>query len=337
MIALAGCRSIPSPDARVAGADHLADQQGWHASVIAAGKFSLTAYLPRTITPSPSLTVYIEGDGLAWVGGSRPSQDPTPVDPLALRLALAQPAGNAAYLARPCQFAGRSDSACAESYWTDGRFSREVVEFDQHRRRCLDASFRGRSTDAGRIFRRRRHCGARCGKATGCRSVDHGCWKPGSRRLDELPQHPATDRVGESRKPDCKPAQHSAAVLCRREGQEYSTGAGNAFFGSLPAGSAANAHHRIRFRPSLLLGRELAEDLFRDFAPTVDAGQASKSRPSVGNAVRRFEGQEAAIALSNVIRPFGRPSVTQLKPLGGCFLFSKPPEDLYLSSGRTGS
>ena len=128
MIALAGCRSIPSPDARVAGADHLADQQGWHASVIAAGKFSLTAYLPRTITPSPSLTVYIEGDGLAWVGGSRPSQDPTPVDPLALRLALAQPAGNAAYLARPCQFAGRSDSACAESYWTDGRFSREVVE-----------------------------------------------------------------------------------------------------------------------------------------------------------------------------------------------------------------
>jgi pimeloyl-ACP methyl ester carboxylesterase len=90
--------------------------------------FSLMAYMPITITPSPSLTVYIEGDGLAWVGGSRPSQDPTPVDPLALRLALAQPAGNAAYLARPCQYAGRSDSACAEFYWTEGRFAREVVE-----------------------------------------------------------------------------------------------------------------------------------------------------------------------------------------------------------------
>jgi pimeloyl-ACP methyl ester carboxylesterase len=128
VIVLAGCRSIPSPDKRIADADHLADQRGWNASVIAAGRFSLVAYLPRTITPSPSLTVYIEGDGLAWLGGSHPSQDPTPVVPLALRLALAQPTGSAAYLARPCQYAGRRDPICIEYYWTEGRFSREVVE-----------------------------------------------------------------------------------------------------------------------------------------------------------------------------------------------------------------
>ena len=125
---LAGCRSVPAPEERVAGAEQLAAQRGWQASVVAAGQFSLVSYLPRTITRSPELTVYIEGDGLAWIGGSRPSDDPTPANPLALRLALAQPAGNAAYLARPCQYAGRRDSACTDSYWTDRRFSREVVE-----------------------------------------------------------------------------------------------------------------------------------------------------------------------------------------------------------------
>ncbi len=119
---------MPAPEERVAGAEQLAAQRGWQASVVAAGQFSLMAYLPRTINPSPTLTVYIEGDGLAWIGGSRPSDDPTPANPLALRLALAQPAGNAAYLARPCQYAGRRDSACTDSYWTDRRFSREVVE-----------------------------------------------------------------------------------------------------------------------------------------------------------------------------------------------------------------
>jgi len=125
---LAGCRAVPAPAERVAEAEQLAAQRGWQANVVAAGQFSLVSYLPRTITRSPELTVYIEGDGLAWIGGSRPSDDPTPANPLALRLALAQPAGNAAYLARPCQYAGRRDSACTDSYWTDRRFSREVVE-----------------------------------------------------------------------------------------------------------------------------------------------------------------------------------------------------------------
>jgi hypothetical protein len=45
---------------------------------------------------------YQSGDGLAWLSSDVPSSDPTPLDPLALRLALAKPARNAAYLARPC-------------------------------------------------------------------------------------------------------------------------------------------------------------------------------------------------------------------------------------------
>ena len=54
-----------------------------------------------------------------------PSTDPTPTDPLALKLALAHPEGQAVYLARPCQFTGTD--RCARKYWTDTRFSVEVV------------------------------------------------------------------------------------------------------------------------------------------------------------------------------------------------------------------
>jgi dienelactone hydrolase len=75
------------------------------------------------------LTVYIEGDGLAWINGSTPSLDPTPLNPLALRLALRDPSGAAVYLARPCQFVtGAQRRGCQRKYWTSHRFAPEVIE-----------------------------------------------------------------------------------------------------------------------------------------------------------------------------------------------------------------
>lgn len=61
----------------------------------------------------------------AWISGETPSPDPTPTDPLALKLALAQPDGQAVYLARPCQFTGAE--TCPQKYWTEARFASEVV------------------------------------------------------------------------------------------------------------------------------------------------------------------------------------------------------------------
>jgi pimeloyl-ACP methyl ester carboxylesterase len=46
---------------------------------------------------------------------------------VALRLALAQPAGNAAYLARPCQYVNKPSKPCAPRYWTGARFAPEVI------------------------------------------------------------------------------------------------------------------------------------------------------------------------------------------------------------------
>lgn len=75
------------------------------------------------------LRVYIEGDGHAWQSRTRPSADPTPHNPVGLRLALADPSpAPLLYLARPCQYArGEVLRHCATRYWTSARLSEEVI------------------------------------------------------------------------------------------------------------------------------------------------------------------------------------------------------------------
>ncbi len=125
---LAGCAVVPSPEARLAFTNELASSQNWRSELIQADQFALTAYLPQRISPHELLTVYIEGDGLAWIDGTTPSYDPTPRLPLGLKLALAHPDGNAAYLARPCQFMGEAAAKrCGFEYWTNRRFAPEVI------------------------------------------------------------------------------------------------------------------------------------------------------------------------------------------------------------------
>lgn len=124
---LFACAAIPTSAERRAHADKLAEARVWRSEVIPAGQFNLVAYVPQQFRQDPLLTVYIEGDGFAWVSGSTPSADPTPREPLALRLALAQPAGNAAYLGRPCQYGDAEQNGCPQRYWTEARFAPEVV------------------------------------------------------------------------------------------------------------------------------------------------------------------------------------------------------------------
>jgi dienelactone hydrolase len=126
-LGLVACASVPSPDERKDLADALAARRGWQASTIRAGRFVLAAYSPATPSRSSSLTIYIEGDGLAWLTRSRLSSDPTPRDPVGLRLALAHPDDQAAYLARPCQYVAAEATACDPRYWTLARFAPEVI------------------------------------------------------------------------------------------------------------------------------------------------------------------------------------------------------------------
>lgn len=74
------------------------------------------------------MTVYIEGDGAPWPTPYYPPADPTPLKPLALGLALADPSASVGYLGRPCQYlSAQALMHCAVRYWTERRFAPEVV------------------------------------------------------------------------------------------------------------------------------------------------------------------------------------------------------------------
>jgi hypothetical protein len=89
--------------------------------------FLLTSY-ERINLKYGVANVYIEGDGFAWINKSRPSLDPTPKNPVALKLAVLDEAKNVIYLARPCQYTKTvSGAPCPQKYWTSYRFSSEVI------------------------------------------------------------------------------------------------------------------------------------------------------------------------------------------------------------------
>ena len=129
LLLLTACTSLPTPEDRQSHAEALARHQHWSPVRLDGGRFSLLAYVPEYIRPAEHLSIYIEGDGLAWISASRASTDPTPRNPLALKLALAQPEGNAVYLARPCQYQSSNETVdCPQRYWTEERFAPEVIE-----------------------------------------------------------------------------------------------------------------------------------------------------------------------------------------------------------------
>lgn len=138
---LTGCATVPSPSDRKVQADALAQAAGWHAMLIKSPPFQLQAYLPEYAKQESALTVYIEGDGFAWSSPSTPSADPTPVNPLALRLALVQAKGNAVYLGRACQYVEAERTACPQRYWTTARFAPEVIAATSHAINVLKQQF----------------------------------------------------------------------------------------------------------------------------------------------------------------------------------------------------
>ncbi|SHJ68418.1 alpha/beta fold hydrolase [Halodesulfovibrio aestuarii] len=121
MFSAAGC-ALHSPTAT-----ELATENKFIRHVYTAPTFDIVAY--TRFAPSDDLTVYIEGDGRAWLTRTRPSSDPTPVPPLALALAVKDPTPNVVYLARPCQYtAGTSGfRTCTTRDWTSARMSPDVI------------------------------------------------------------------------------------------------------------------------------------------------------------------------------------------------------------------
>jgi len=127
MLIVGACSTIPNQTERNEKAVHLANQHDWGKVSINTDFFVLQAYLPQVPSKAETLTIYLEGDGLAWVKSTIASSNPTPINPLALKLALLD-TNSASYLARPCQYITENQSKnCTPKYWTSHRFSPEVI------------------------------------------------------------------------------------------------------------------------------------------------------------------------------------------------------------------
>lgn len=88
--------------------------------------FNLTAY-ERVHKKGEPATIYIEGSGYPMAFNQ--SFDPTPTNPVALRLAAQDPSPNVIYLARPCQYSTWDQKEdCPAEYYNDKRFAPEVIQ-----------------------------------------------------------------------------------------------------------------------------------------------------------------------------------------------------------------
>ncbi len=126
-ILFAGCSNGHHERSKLA--EKLSSQAGFSKVERATPLFLITSY-EKVEKASEPANIYIEGDGLAWISRRLPSHNPTPANPVALRLAVKDAVANIVYLARPCQYSGlvKKNAPCPSSYWTSKRFSPEVVE-----------------------------------------------------------------------------------------------------------------------------------------------------------------------------------------------------------------
>ena len=130
---LSGCvfsTAILPPTQRALQAAQLATKAGWKEHTIHTSLFTLKAYGSSTHRKIKTLTIYIEGDGLAWLSEDTPSHNPTPMVPTGLKMAIQDQKNKpTAYLARPCQFVFKEAwRQCRQDYWTNLRFSPDVIQ-----------------------------------------------------------------------------------------------------------------------------------------------------------------------------------------------------------------
>jgi len=124
-----GCVSKLSPKVRQHTADTVAQSGNLVQQKIATDDFLLTTYQRFDATAdNKQMVVYIEGDGMAWISRDQLSSNPTPVQPIALKLASIDTNANVLYVARPCQYLWpQKMNRCSSKYWSNKRGSEEVI------------------------------------------------------------------------------------------------------------------------------------------------------------------------------------------------------------------
>lgn len=125
---LLGCFLLSSCAGRTEKTMDLVQQSGW--KWFRSDDPTLpVSYAMASVAQSRELWIYLEGDGRAYLSPSQPASDPTPSDPIALRMALSDPdAERSVYLARPCQYEPDIRKVCSQDDWTLGRYSPRIID-----------------------------------------------------------------------------------------------------------------------------------------------------------------------------------------------------------------
>lgn len=123
---ISGCTGTFTTRYRMA--DALAEKNGFQSKIMKGGRFWLQTYQKITDSKLPYV-VYLEGDGFAFKNKFAISDDPTPLRPTVLKLAVSDYRSNVIYVARPCQYVGAGvRDSCDNAYWTRKRLAPEVID-----------------------------------------------------------------------------------------------------------------------------------------------------------------------------------------------------------------
>ena len=123
-----GCtKNIPTPQEREQNLFSLIEKENLTQYDIQTSTFNIFSLQTNLNNcKNKDIKIYIEGDGLSWISRNIVSSNPTPTNPIALKLMLLDNSSCKVYLARPCQYI--NSNSCEEKYWTSHRFNLKVIE-----------------------------------------------------------------------------------------------------------------------------------------------------------------------------------------------------------------
>ncbi|WP_148301936.1 alpha/beta fold hydrolase [Sneathiella glossodoripedis] len=123
---LTSCASF-SVSKRVENANRIAASHDLQRHIFMPPDLSIVSFL-RINKPDQIATIYIEGDGYSWINRTTLSSNPTPIDPIGLKLAAIDKSRNIIYLARPCQYVDiKTQPKCTPDLWSSHRYSNLVL------------------------------------------------------------------------------------------------------------------------------------------------------------------------------------------------------------------
>nr|CRH05528.1 conserved protein of unknown function [Candidatus Magnetococcus massalia] len=134
LLGVTGCVGVPTPAERHQTARELAVEHDLTPLHLPAERFYLLAMQTPAYSPGGEVAhIYLEGDGRSWASRWRVAKDPTPVDPIGLKLMVADKAPLRGWLGRPCQYQkpmvqGPRDRVCKQAYWSTHRYAPELVK-----------------------------------------------------------------------------------------------------------------------------------------------------------------------------------------------------------------